>query len=162
MKYTKSQYVLGLLRIALGSIFLWAFFDKLFGLGFATAPEKSWLAGNSPTFGFLNNVKGLFSSWFQPLAGSGFVDWLFMLGLLCIGFALLLGIGMKMAAYSGSLLMFLMWLASLPLKNHPVVDDHIIYILILCVLYCFEAGQFLGLGKTWSQTSLVKRFSFLQ
>ena len=42
----KQEYILGLLRISIGLIFLWAFFDKLFGLGFATSFDKSWLAGN--------------------------------------------------------------------------------------------------------------------
>ena len=32
------------LRILVGSIFLWSFFDKLFGLGFNTAADASWLA----------------------------------------------------------------------------------------------------------------------
>jgi hypothetical protein len=32
----KLQIVLGILRLAIGFIFLWAFFDKLLGLGFST------------------------------------------------------------------------------------------------------------------------------
>ncbi len=162
MKDKKIYIASGLLRITLGSIFLWAFLDKLFGFGFSTIPEKSWLAGNSPTFVFLSNNKGVFSSWFQSLAGSGLVDWLFMMGLLGIGLALIFGIGMKIAVYSGSLLMFLMWLASLPLKNHPFVDDHIIYILVLWVLYFLEAGKHFGFGNWWSRTKLVKKMPFLQ
>ena len=49
----KEEVIWSLLRISLGLIFLWVFFDKLFGLGFATLPDKSWLLGNSHTFGFL-------------------------------------------------------------------------------------------------------------
>jgi len=40
----ESGKILGILRISFGLIFLWAFFDKLFGLGFATASDKSWIA----------------------------------------------------------------------------------------------------------------------
>ena len=54
----------GLLRIAMGWIFLSAFLDKCFGLGFATGrdPETgaidfgsadAWINGGSPTDGFL-------------------------------------------------------------------------------------------------------------
>ena len=87
-----------LLRIGLGWIFLWAFIDKVFGLGFATEAGKHWLTGASPTMGFLKfGTKGPLAGVFQAMAGSPVVDWLFMLGLLLIGLALILGIGMKIA-----------------------------------------------------------------
>ena len=47
----KQRYILGLLRVSMGLILLWAFFDKLFGFRFATLPNKSWLAGSSPKIG---------------------------------------------------------------------------------------------------------------
>ena len=134
-KKPKVNYIWGLLRIFLGFIFLWAFFDKLFGLGFATSAEKSWLAGGSPTLGFLTNAsKGPFKIIFQSIAGSAFVDWLFMLGLLLIGLTLILGIAVKIAGISGSIMMFLMWLAVLPPTNNPVIDDHVVYIVVLALL----------------------------
>src|SRR3546814_5818912 len=37
------------LRVGVGSVFLWAFLDKLFGLGYSTPSERSWLNGGSPT-----------------------------------------------------------------------------------------------------------------
>ena len=39
-----ARYLLAGIRIAMGFIFLWAFLDKVFGLGFATTSDKSWLA----------------------------------------------------------------------------------------------------------------------
>lgn len=153
---------LALLRIALGSIFLWAFFDKLIGLGHATLPEKAWLAGGSPTTGFLKGAAGSFAPLFNGLAGQMWVDWLFMVGLLGIGLALILGIGMRIATYTGSLLLILMYLAVFPPKTNPVVDDHIIYILILFVLYSANAGTILGFGKSWAKSKLVKQYPILQ
>ena len=47
-------------------------------------------------------------------------DWLFMLGLAAIGTALLLGIGMRVAAVSGALLYLLMWTVVLPPQTNPV------------------------------------------
>ena len=159
----KPKYLLGLLRVSLGFILLWAFFDKLFGLGFATSPSKSWLAGNSPTSGFLlNAVQGPFAEFFKSLAGSGWVDWIFMLGLLLIGLSLLFGIFMKLAGYSGTVMFLLMWLALLPPENNPILDEHIIYSLVLILLSSFKAGKYLGWGNQWAKTKLVRRYSFLE
>ncbi len=150
---------LGILRILFGFVFLWAFFDKLFGLGFATARDKAWILGNSPTTGFLFNANGVFGVFFKSLAGQVFVDWLFMLGLLLIGTALVLGIAMKITAYSGSTLMFLMWLAELPLQNNPLIDEHIIYIFVFVLLYKLKAGEMYGFGKEWIK--IAKRYPIL-
>ena len=130
----KVHYAIGILRIILGLIFLWAFFDKLFGLGFATPYDKGWIEGNSPTYGFLMSTKGPFAPLFQAIAGNVIIDMLFMIGLLLIGLTLVIGIMVNIAGYSGSLMIFLMWLAVLPPKNHPILDEHIVYIfvLILC------------------------------
>src|SRR5688572_6497157 len=97
------------LRLVMALIFLWAFFDKLFGLGFATAPENAWIKGVSPTYGFLiNATQGPFAEFFQSLAGMVAVDWLFMLGLLFVGLTLLLNRWIKWGAVAGSLMMLLM------------------------------------------------------
>jgi CPA2 family monovalent cation:H+ antiporter-2 len=37
----------------MGFVFLWAFLDKTFGFGYATASGKGWIDGGSPTEGFL-------------------------------------------------------------------------------------------------------------
>lgn len=132
MKYIKENYIWTLLRVGMGWIFLWAFFDKLFGWGFATASDKSWLDGVSPTFGFLKmGSTGPLSSFYQSIAGNIFVDWLFMGGLLLIGSALILGIFIKPAGWFGALLVILMWSAVLPPAHNPIIDEHIIYALIL-------------------------------
>ena len=61
----------------MGFIFLWAFLDKTFGLGVATPADKAWIAGGSPTTGFLSNaVQGPFATFFNSLAGVPVVyDW---------------------------------------------------------------------------------------
>ena len=159
----KQNYILGLLRISMGLILLWAFFDKLFGFGFATLPNKSWLAGNSPTSGFLlNATRGPFAELFKSLAGSGWVDWIFMLGLLLIGLSLVFGIFMKLASYSGIVMFLLMWLALLPPENNLIFDEHIIYSLVLILLSSFKAGKYLGCGNMWAKTKLVRRYPLLE
>lgn len=47
------RYILAGTRLALGWIFLWAFIDKMFGLGMATESKNAWINGGSPTKGFL-------------------------------------------------------------------------------------------------------------
>ena len=166
---------LAVLRIAFGVTFLWAFFDKLLALGFHTGYDDkgvldrfgpaAWINGGSPTEGFLlfgvpedNPFKGFFNG----LAGSGAVDWLFMVGLLGIGLALTLGIGMRVAAATGAVLYLMMYAASLPLENNPVVDDHIIGAIAVVVLALTLAGDTWGAGRVWARTNLVRRFPVLR
>src|ERR1044071_6033744 len=112
------RYTLAGLRLALGWVFLWAFVDKLFGFGLGTPAKNAWINGGSPTKGFLGNaVAGPFEGLYHSIAGAVWADWLFMTGLAAIGVALLLGIGMRVAAAAGSLLLVLMWTAVLPPEN---------------------------------------------
>ena len=162
VNYKKSWQALAVARILVGFVFLWAFLDKTLGLGFATSPEKSWLAGASPTTGFLKmgvNPDGPFVDFFHGLAGSVLVDWLFMLGLLGIGLALVLGIGLRVAAIAGTLLLVLMWAAELPLENNPVVDEHLIYAAVLWVAALSPRKW--SLIDTWLQTPAVKKNAWL-
>ncbi len=155
------DYVWALVRISLGFVFAWAFLDKLFGLGHSTPSARSWLNGGSPTNGFLSHSTGPFAGFFKDLAGNTFIDWLFMLGLLGIGAALLLGIGTRFAAVAGTLLLVMMWAAVLPPASNVFMDDHLIYALVLIGLALVGAGRTLGLGRWWSETGLVKRYPWL-
>jgi thiosulfate dehydrogenase (quinone) large subunit len=131
----REKVLIVLLRGGLSLIFLWAFLDKLFGWGFSTTPEASWLAGGSPTTGYLRfATHGPFAPFFQMLAGSTIVDWLFMLGLLGIGVGLLVPKCVRLAAYGGSTMLMLMYLSAFPPEHHPLLDEHIIYILVLMLI----------------------------
>lgn len=173
-KTKKLGYAIGLLRIGIGLVLSWAFFDKLLGLGYATCRdadsggvevlcEKAWVSGGSPTSGFLQfGSSGPFQDLFQSMAGNAAVDWLFMAGLLLIGLSLVVGVGVKVAAVTGSLLMLMMWTALLPTDNHPFIDDHIIYILALGVVLFGNDSQRIGFGRWWSAQPVVKKFSWLE
>jgi len=157
-----ARYLLASIRIGLGFIFLWAFVDKVFGLGFSTTSAKAWINGGNPTQGFLGSSKGPFSGFFHAIAGTGFANVLFMGGLLAIGTALILGIGMRLAAAGGALLMVMMWAAVLPPATNPILDDHLIYAAILIVLALLAAGNTLGLGRAWATIPLVQRTPWLK
>lgn len=147
-----GRYLVAGARIVLGWTFLWAFLDKLLGLGFATKPENAWLAGGSPTYGFLSfAAHGPLAAFYKGLAGNPVVDVLFMVGLLGLGLALLLGVGLRIAGIAGPLLMLLMWSARIPPENNPLVDEHIVYAFLLAALPHLEAGHTLGLGRWWTE-----------
>ena len=163
---------LNLLRLALGVEFLWAFFDKTFGLGYATPGERAWIHGASPTDGFLSGVSaGPLHGVFNNLAGNPLIDWLFMLGLLGIGTALILGVALRAAAASGTLLLAMMWLATWPPatiagnqptgSNNPLVDDHVISALALIVVGVYAAYSAGYLGRWWARQDLVQRSPWL-
>ena len=147
---------LAVLRIAFGLTFLWAFFDKLFGWGYATPSAKSWINGGDPTAGFLKSADGPFADFYHGLVGDWWVTPLFMVGLAGIGLALTLGIGMRIAAATGALLYLMMWSVALPPANNPVLDDHILGAITLIVLAATAAGNTWGLGRVWSSLDIVR------
>jgi thiosulfate dehydrogenase [quinone] large subunit len=160
---TAVRYLLAGLRLALGWVFLWAFLDKLFGLGFATKAENAWIDGGSPTKGFLGNaVKGPFADFYSSFAGAAWADWLFMIGLAGIGIALTAGVALRPATAAGALLLVLMWTAVLPPENNPFMDDHLIYAGVLILLALTAAGETLGLGKIWNRLPIVRRLPWLR
>ncbi|QKW36849.1 DoxX family membrane protein [Actinomadura sp. NAK00032] len=158
-----ARYVWAVARLALGWVFVWAFLDKLIGLGHATPAGKGWLDGASPTEGFLAHApKGPFAGFYNDLAGAAWADWLFMIGLAGVGAALMLGIGMRIAAVGGAALLVMMWTAVLPPENNVFMDDHLIYAVLVIGLALVSAGDTLGLGRWWAGTALAKRFPVLK
>ncbi|MEK6915936.1 MAG: hypothetical protein AABW89_05350 [Nanoarchaeota archaeon] len=164
-----KHYFWAITRIAIGLIFLWAFFDKLLGLGFATCLnsetkitnvlcDSAWINGGSPTYGFLTyGVHGPFADFYNSLADSVLVEWFFMLGLLFIGLTLTFGFMIRLGGLSGSLLMLLMYSALLPPTNHPFIDEHIIYAFFMLGFVFMHTCKHFGVGKWWTNLSFVKR-----
>jgi thiosulfate dehydrogenase (quinone) large subunit len=169
-----ARFIAAATRISLGWVFLWAFLDKAFALGHETGVDPqtgavdyfgpaAWIHGGSPTAGFLGHaVDGPLAGFYSGLAGNPVVDWLFMLSLLGIGLALILGVGMRIAAVSGAALLLMMWSAVLPPANNLFMDDHIIYALVLGLLALTGAGRTFGLGKAWERIPIVRDHGFLK
>jgi thiosulfate dehydrogenase [quinone] large subunit len=158
---TAVRYLWAVTRLCMGWIFLWPFLDKMFGLGHGTTSANAWINGGNPTKGFLSGSIGPFSGIYHSIAGVGWVNWLFMVGLIAIAVALLLGIVMRLACAAGALLLLLMWSASLPPEDDVFMDNHIIYALLLIGLALVGAGNTLGIGRWWGRTKLVQRFAWL-
>ena len=160
---------LAFLRLTIGFVFVWAFLDKTFGWHYATPSAGAWVHGGSPTKGFLSGVAvGPFESTFHGWAGDWWADWLFMLGLLGIGVAVMLGVALRLSAVAGVIMLALMWFAEFPFAQHlssgelshstnPLVDYHFVYAVVLVAVAATYAGDTWGLGRMWSRLPFVER-----
>jgi len=166
----RAGVVWGLLRIAMGWTFLWAFLDKAFALGFSTGRnsetgaidffgDAAWINGGSPTDGVLTfALKGPFKGLYDGLAGQSWVEWGYMLSMLLIGLALVFGIGTRLAAIGGIVWMAIFYTATAIWPEHnPFLDDHVVYVIVLAGIAYVGAGRYLGLGKYWERLPIVKR-----
>jgi thiosulfate dehydrogenase [quinone] large subunit len=168
-----ARRLLAVARLSVGFVFLWAFLDKTFGLKYSTGwvnPETgsasaAWIDGGTPSQGFMKFAAiGPFKDLFNSMA-SPVTDWLFMLGMLAVGVAVMLGIGLRVAACAGSLIMLMMWLAEWPLQQgstNPVMDYHVVYALVIIFAAVTLAGDTWGLGKWWANLPVVKKNPWLR
>ena len=172
--HAARAYALASLRILTGFVFLWAFLDKTFGLGYATASGKGWIDGGSPTKGFLSSVAaGPMESTFHSWAGDTWADWLFMLGLPGIGLAVMAGVALWPAAVAGTAMMALMWIAEWPparqlangspsMSTNPFADYHVIYAVALIAVAAAGAGATWGLGRPWARLPIIRDHTWLR
>ncbi|MFL5792053.1 MAG: hypothetical protein ACJ76A_11185 [Actinomycetota bacterium] len=182
------QRTMGALRMLLGFTFLWAFLDKAFALGFSTGRvvndagetvkiaffgDAAWIHGASPTAGAIGfAVKGPFADAIHTATGfhmtqagptvSPWIDWVFMASMLLIGLGLMTGVMTRLAAVGGIawLAVFYLGTAIWP-ENNPVLDEHVIYAVVLLALIFANAGRYWGLGKIWQRVDWVKDRRFL-
>lgn len=156
---------LGVIRLVLGFTFFWAFLDKAFGLGWST--QDGWLTGDgNPTRGYLGGSFGPLGEMFQAMAGNGFVNFLFMLGLLGVGAAMLLGMGVRIAAWAGFAMVTLMYFshpvwAAATHGTNPLLDAHVLEGAALLLMGWTNAGIHLGLGKWWQAQPVVQKKPWL-
>ena len=164
--FTIKPCFIVVLRVLLGFTFLWAFLDKAFGLGYSTKSAAAWIHGGSPTAGFLvHGTQGFLAPFFQSIAYSPIVAWLFMLGLLFVGLSFVFGTKVRLASYAGALMLFLMYLAVgtwIPGSTNPLIDDHIVYaILMLAIGHARYAVRWDVVRNWWVRLLMVKRRSWL-
>jgi thiosulfate dehydrogenase [quinone] large subunit len=133
-----------LLRLALGWVLFYAGWEKV--------TNPSWSAA-----GYLRAAK-TFQGFYAWLATPGMihtVNWLAEWGLVIIGAALILGIGVRLAGILGAIIMVLFYFPVLngvyPDANSYLVDIHIVYALALLLIAA------LGAGKIWQLEGWFKK-----
>src|SRR3989344_8359856 len=137
-----------LLRLGIGWLFFYAGWSKVVTY-FTDAPDFT-------AAGFLSHLQGPFGGLFSSLTGNTLVDYLNAYGLLLIGIAILLGVLVRWSAFWGIVLMALYYLAGFPPEHSFVVDEHIVYILVLIVLSAIGVGRALGLDGALEKSGFVK------
>jgi thiosulfate dehydrogenase (quinone) large subunit len=117
-------------------------------------------------------MKGPFVHFYQTITGyqmtaagptsAAWVDWVYMLSMLLIGTALILGVGVRLAAIGGIIWMAIFYTATAIWPEHNnFVDEHVILALVLAGLFLANAGRYYGLGKVWQRTEFVQKHPIL-
>lgn len=151
--------VLGL-RVVMGWIFLQAGIEKLLDPGWTAAGFLQFAVPEGNPFPWL----------WAGMTGSPLVDALVVYGQLGIGLSLLLGVLLRFGALMGALQMLLFWMASLqggllaglPLEHGWVIDDHLVYVVLLFGLGAFGAGRILGVDGWLEAQDVVRRNPWLE
>jgi thiosulfate dehydrogenase [quinone] large subunit len=160
-------YALVSMRLVMGWVLLQGGLTKLVTYLDAN-PANDWTAA-----GFLlhaipdgNPLAGFFAS----MAGNPLVDGLVMWGLTLTGFGLIIGAFVRWNAFWGAAMMMFFWAASLtggitaglPVAHGWVVDDHLIYAVLLFGLGAAGAGRILGLDARLETLELVRNNRWLR
>lgn len=151
-KYEKIS--LFLLRIAMGWMFLYAGLTKILN------PE--WSAA-----GYLGGAKAFISlfNWFASPANIGWINFVNEWGQILLGISLILGIGVRLSSILGAVLMMLYYLPlGFPYPNaHAfIVDEHIVYTLVLLFFAAVRAGRVWGLENWCSNLPICSKFPKLR
>lgn len=154
MKGQERIYIF-LLRISLGVLFFYAGITKVL--------NPNWSAA-----GYLKGAK-TFSEFYNFLLDPNIlpiINFVNEWGLTLLGLSLVLGIFVRLSSWLGALLMLLYYI---PVLNFPyvgtnsfLVDQHIIFILVLLLLGSARAGRFLGLENWCSTLPICSRYPILR
>ena len=136
--YNKPQlYLLVVLRVIIGYHFLYEGMDKL------VTPD--WTAS-----GFLLQSNWVFSGLFSSIAESSLLltvtNFLNIWGQIFIGLGLILGIGNRIPAISGAVLLLLYYIAFPPfVSNYLFIDRNLLELFALLILAFFQTSNIIGL-----------------
>jgi thiosulfate dehydrogenase [quinone] large subunit len=160
-------YALVGLRVVMGWTLLQGGLTKLVTYLDAN-PENNWTAA-----GYLQNAipeGNPFMGFWGSMAGSPLLDALVMWGLTLTGLGLIIGALVRWNAFWGAVMMLFFWaaalegglLAGLPLAHGWVIDDHIVYAMLLFGLGAAGAGRILGLDNRIESMGFVERNPWLR
>lgn len=144
-----------ILRVSTGWLMFYAGITKVLN------PE--WSAA-----GYLKGAK-TFVGFYQWLTSSGLlpiVNFLNEWGLTLLGVSLILGIGVRLSSILGAVLMLLYYFPVLdfpyPNPHSYIIDEHIIYAMILLLFASLRAGRVWGLENWCSNLPICSKFPRLR
>lgn len=137
-------------RLAIGWLIFYAGITKIL--------DPAWTAA-----GYLANAKTFpgFYGWFASPANIDWVNFLNEWGLTLIGISLILGLGVRLSSILGALLMLLYYFPVLefPKVEHGfIVDDHLIYAVILLFFAAVRAGRYYGLDNWCANLPICRKY----
>lgn len=154
----KGHLALGVCRIFMGILIFWGFWDKLLGLGFRTVPEMAMINGGSPTEYYLTHlVSGPLEGIYASLAGNPILDAMLMFALFACGLGLILGIASRLTTLGTCIFMAMMFSLQIPNMDNPILDYHIICLVLALTIYWLNGFSYLGLNKWWNDLKIVQR-----
>lgn len=145
-----SKITLLLLRLGMGWL--------MFNAGFVKVLDPEWSAA-----GYLENAQTFpsFFAWFAQPEILPFTDFVNEWALTLLGISLILGIFVRLSTKLGAVLMLLYYFPVLefPLIKpyYLLVDEHIIYAIVLLVIGALHAGRDGGLDEWFTATKFFKK-----
>ena len=153
---TKFQKIsLFLLRVATGWMMFYAGITKVL--------DPDWSSA-----GYLQVAKTFsgFYSWMTSASMLPLTNFVNEWGLTILGVSLILGIGVRLSSMLGAVLMLLYYFPILdfpyPNPHSFLVDEHIIYALVLVLLASWRAGRTMGLENWCANLPICSRFPALR
>jgi thiosulfate dehydrogenase [quinone] large subunit len=131
----------------------------MFYAGITKVLNPAWSAK-----GYLLGAK-TFPGFYQWLASPGIlpvINFVNAWGLTMLGVSLILGIGVRLSSVLGAVLMILYWFPVLqfPYVEHGfLVDEHVIYALVLLYFAAVRAGRVWGLENWCANLPICRKFS---
>jgi thiosulfate dehydrogenase [quinone] large subunit len=159
-----QQVALVLLRTLIGWHFLYEGLYKLRLPGWTAdgQPLAAWTSA-----GFLRAATGPFGRLARATVDAGLlavIDKLVMIGLLCVGVSLLLGLLTRVGCVGGMLLLALFYLMQIPTSGMPQTGAEGSYLLVnktliegfaVLALFSFDTGRIAGLDRWWRERRRV-------
>jgi len=149
-----DKKLLAAMRIALGWLFFYAGITKVLNPAWSA---KGYLASSKTFSGFY--------SWLASDAVLPVVDFMNEWGLTLLGVSLIVGAFVRLSSLLGALMMVLYWFPVLdfPKVEHGyLVDDHVIYALVLLYFAAAKAGRHYGLEERCAKLPICVKYPWLR
>jgi thiosulfate dehydrogenase [quinone] large subunit len=157
-----QQAAIAVVRVATGIVFLTAGLEKWLGAEpFSAAGFLKFGTLGTPVLGSAAEgvVYNPTHDFWVSLAGNAtlmpVLNWLVVFGEIAIGLALVLGVGTRIAAVAGTLMMALFFIAAWNFE-HGIVNEQLMYGIVAGFLGVIAAGRYFGVDALIEKATTVR------